>query len=252
MDSRSTDLSPAHGTPRLLDKALTLAFAAPCAACRGLLPRPTASPVCDACWAAIQPDPEPRCARCGVPTRLRHCSCIVLPCGVEWLRAIGPYDGALRAIVQALKYDGRQTIARRLGTLLRPLLDDLPCDTEYLLVPVPLHRSRGFRRGFNQAELLAHGIAHGWRVHDLLVRVRAAPTQTRVDRMTRRANVAQAFRVRRARPWRRVPSLAGAHVVLVDDVVTTGATLGACAEALRAEGVAWVGAVTVARTDKGR
>ncbi len=250
LNTRATDLTDDAGAaPRLIDRALALAFAAPCAACEGVLDRPAASPVCDACWAAIPRDADPRCARCGVPVP-DACICGDLPSTVDWLRAVGPYDGALRAILHALKYDGRQTVARGLGARLRPLLDGLPAATGYVLVPVPLHRSRGFRRGFNQAEVLARAVGGPWPVHELLVRVRASPTQTRVDRLARRRNVAHAFGVRPQRPWRRVPGLAGLRVVLVDDVVTTGATLGACAEVLRASGATWVGALTAARTPR--
>jgi ComF family protein len=241
------DPFPPAEPPRLIDGLLTLAFAPSCAACQGRLARPATSPVCDACWAAIRPDAPPRCHRCGVPVA-DACVCGDLPRTLDWLRAVGPYDGALRAIVHALKYDGHQTAARGLGTCLRPLLADLPESRDYVIVPVPLYRTRAFRRGFNQAELLARAIGGPWPVCELLVRVRATPTQTRVDRAARRRNVAQAFGLRPRRPWHRDPDLTGLRVVLVDDVVTTGATLGACADVLRAGGAAWIGAVTAART----
>lgn len=177
------------------------------------------------------------------------CACTALPAGIDWLRCLGPYDGTLRAILHALKYDGRQTVARPLGARLRPVLTDVvPPDA--VVVPVPLHRSKAWRRGFNQAALLAHAIGAGRAVVPLLTRPRAAPTQTRVDRATRRANVASAFRLRhRERLVGGAQPLAGRAVVLVDDVVTTGATLTACAAALRAAGAARVGAITVARTE---
>lgn len=119
-----------------------------------------------------------------------------------------------------------------------------------LVVPVPLHSSKAMVRGFNQAELLARALAVPCPVRDVLVRVQAASTQTRFNREARQENVAHAFAMRgRTGRWRGA-GLDGAHVVLVDDVVTTGATLAACAATLRQAGVDRVGAVTVARTER--
>lgn len=175
----------------------------------------------------------------------------VLPDGVDWLRSLGPYEGSLRAILHALKYDGRQTLARRLGAELCPLLRDVAGAAIPLVVPVPLHPAKSLRRGFNQAELLARALPLGWPVRLALVRRRAATTQTRFSREARQHNVAHAFAVRQSGWWCwSTMRLAGTHVVLVDDVVTTGATLAACARALRAAGVVRIGAVTVARTER--
>lgn len=166
------------------------------------------------------------------------------------MRSLGPYDGSLRAILHALKYDGRQTLARPLGAVAAALLSDVPAGPATLLVPVPLHPSKAIVRGFNQAELIALALRMPCPVRDVLVRVHAAPTQTRFSRDARRDNVAHAFALRRTVLRRRPVGLTGAHVVLVDDVVTTGATLAACAAALRAAGVDRVGAVTLARTER--
>lgn len=229
--------------PGLLDRGLVLLFAAPCASCLGPLPRPTVSPVCETCWSTLRRYPPVLVA---APP----------PEGVDWLRSLGPYEGSLRAILHALKYDGRQTLARRLAAELRPLIlveqDDSPAT---LVVPVPLHPAKCLRRGFNQAELLARALPVHWPVRLALARRHAAQTQTRFSRDARQRNVAEAFSVQERPRWwpgawrSRDASLAGAHVVLVDDVVTTGATLAACAAALRRAGVTRVGAVTVARTE---
>lgn len=149
-----------------------------------------------------------------------------------------------------MKYDGRQTLARPLGAAAAALLSEVPAGPPTVLVPVPLHPSKAIVRGFNQAELIARALAVPCPVRDLLVRVQAASTQTRFNREARRDNVARAFAVRRSAMRRRPVSLTGAHVVLVDDVVTTGATLAACAATLRQAGVDRVGAVTVARTER--
>ena len=185
----------------------------------------------------------------------RYAPALVLappPDAIDWLRSVGPYEGSLRAILHALKYDGRQTLATRLAAELRRLVDDLHDGPTPLVVPVPLHPGKSLRRGFNQAELLARALAPDWPVRLVLARPRAASTQTHFRRHERQQNVAHAFSVRRAPWWRPAADLAGTHVVLVDDVVTTGATLAACARALREAGVAGVGAVTVARTERRR
>lgn len=165
------------------------------------------------------------------------------------MRSLGPYEGSLRAILHALKYDGHQTLARRLGAAAHPVLDDVPDWPGTLLVPVPLHRSKGLARGFNQAELLARGLHVQWPVRQALRRLHPTDSQTRFDRSHRHENVARAFAATAVGFWaRRGAALAGAHVVLVDDVITTGATASACADALRRAGAVKVALVAFART----
>jgi ComF family protein len=144
----------------------------------------------------------------------------------------------LRSIVHALKYDGRRSIARHLGALMRLTAADLLNDVD-VVVPVPLHWRRKQRRGFNQAEDLARSF--GVPLMKALKRVRATPSQTDLPAARRHANVRGAFRLR----WR--ARVAGLRVVLVDDVCTTGATLEACATVLREAGATDVRAVTAAR-----
>lgn len=167
------------------------------------------------------------CARCRrAPATIRR--------GV----AVGHYEGALRDILHAFKYDGRRSLARPLGVRLREAGADILSGAD-VAVPVPLHRARERSRGFNQAaELAAH---LGIPVRHALRRVRNTPSQIDLPAARRHANVRDAFTIRhRAR-------VAGQCVVLVDDVSTTGATLESCARVLRAAGAAEVRALTVAR-----
>jgi ComF family protein len=187
----------------------------------------------------------PLCRVCGDPlltwrttTEDRCPVCRATRTRIALGRSLGEYDGTLRTILHALKYDGRRAIAPVLSAMMRAhgqsVLTGADC-----VVPVPLHWLRRWRRGFNQAAVLAAGL--GPPVVHALRRTRVTRTQTDLPAHERHANVRDAFRV--DRPAR----IVRARVVLVDDVSTTGATLEACAEILRAGGATDVSAVTAAR-----
>jgi ComF family protein len=151
---------------------------------------------------------------------------------------VGPYEGALRAIVHAMKYDRRPTIARHLAARMRDAGSEV-LEGADILVPVPLHHSRERARGFNQARELARHI--GLPVAAALVRTRRTQSQADLPAARRHANVRGAFA--------RQPGTAvsGLTIVLIDDVSTTGATLNACARALLDAGAESVRALTAAR-----
>ena len=171
---------------------------------------------------------------------------------VDCARAIGSYEGALRDIIHRLKYGRRQSIAPQLGRLMRHHGADLLAGAD-IAVPVPLHWSRRYWRGFNQAELLAAQL--GLPVAHLLRRVRRTRPQVDLPARERQANVEGAFALRRREAWngpawlRRLVAtpLAGLTVVLVDDVSTTGATLEACARVVKHAGAKEVRVITAAR-----
>jgi len=235
------------------DAVLSVVLAPSCAACDQPLSHPTRGPVCDACWGSILPLTPPLCDRCGDPlptwrvvtVPLASCPrCRRTPRAIDRARAIGAYDGALRAIVHALKYEGRRSLARPLGDMMRERSAEIIAGAA-CAVPVPLHPARRRHRGFNQAADLARRL--GMPVVPALRRVRATATQMGLPASRRHANVRGAFAATRA-----AASLAGAVVVVIDDVSTTGATLEACARVLKEAGVAEVRALTAARVVSGR
>jgi ComF family protein len=197
----------------------------------------------------------PWCAACGLPFltfaappapasggRPERCAaCAAAPPPWDYARAAAQYVDPLRIALGAFKFHGRRALARPLaGLLVEQCGAALPADVE-VLVPVPLGRARERERGFNQAALLAEGVARalGRPARDWLARTRATPPQSELGAAERRANVRNAFHAR--------PAVAGRHVVVVDDVLTTGATVAECARVLRKAGARAVGVLTVAR-----
>lgn len=237
----------------LLDFALPLA----CVACEAQIATldPRTGVMCGRCWAALPLLPHPRCARCGHPRRTGLASAAA---GCAWCELLPPYvracrsvcwvpDGPGGALVRALKFGGwhraAAAIGRRVGLVEWP--DDVR-DECAAAVPVPLGAGRLRERGYNQSALVARAAAPAWNVpvwDDVLLRSRATQAQARLTAGDRLTNVAGAFRVADGAQAR----LRGTHVVLVDDVVTTAATLNACAAALVAGGARLVSYATFGR-----
>ena len=193
--------------------------------------------MCDRCRQQLERRLEERAAApLGLP--------VDLPFGLVQLEWCAPFAGAARAAIHALKYDGERRLAAPLGALLARRWRRAGAGGD-LLVPVPVHLQRLRERGFNQAALLADsaGRCLGLPVVEALMREQATVAQHGLGRMARATNVGGAFLPEPS--W--ADAVAGRWVVLVDDVVTTGATLTACAAALRRAGAASVAAVTVAR-----
>jgi ComF family protein len=225
-----------------------------CAACGGLLEVPLESPVCPGCWRGVAPIGAPACVCCGEPLlagaaggpRCRRCDARTPAFALA--RSAGRYDGPLRQIVHAFKFERRRVLARPLAALMRAAGGDVLTGAD-AVVPVPLHPWRAMRRGFNQADDLEAEL--GLPVWRVLRRVRHGPPQSALPAGHRHDNVRAAFAVRpaalRMRPGGRF-TLRNRAVVLVDDVMTTGATLDACSQALREAGVRRVAALTLART----
>jgi ComF family protein len=198
-------------------------------------------PLCGACIAGLPYVAGPTCARCGRPTALpvgecRECAGRRL--GFDRAAAALAYEGAGRELVHQLKSGRRRTLARPAGAAIATMLGVGECEA---VCWVPGDRWRTIQRGCHPAELLAREVARRWRLPavDLLEPARLRRPQRGLDTSARRRNVRGAFRARAVA----VP----AAVALVDDVYTTGATLDACARALRAGGVASVEVFTLAR-----
>ncbi|HJQ29171.1 MAG TPA: ComF family protein [Rubrobacter sp.] len=198
--------------------------------------------LCRTCFEALPLVGSPVCERCGLPTAFATfvCEeCKNVDFGFESARAPLKYDGVGKEIVHALKYRGYKRVVEKLAA---PLMLQVLADRHFdAVVPVPLHRSRLRKRGFNQAELLARGVTRqiNATVSDTLEVVHSTRDQVELSAAQRRANVASAYAAR--------GSIRG-RVLLVDDVFTTGATMSACAETLVRAGAREVHALSLCRT----
>jgi ComF family protein len=211
------------------DALMTAVLAPRCAACGSALEAPLAGCVCAPCWGRVHAQ--------AMPFRLRSGF-------VDSGCAAGSYEGTLREIIHAFKYDGRRSLARPLGAMLRHAGVDMLRDAD-CVVPVPLHAWRRVRRGFNQASDLARQLELP--VLHALWRTRWTPPQTGLTAGGRRRNVRRAFQISPLLSRGRYSSLFEDRiVVLVDDVRTTGATLNECARVLKRAGALEVRALTVA------
>lgn len=218
-----------------------------CIACDAPVDEP--GRLCPSCWPQVSFIAAPRCDRCGLPFELPVAmgaicgACIAAPPRFTTARCAARYGGPVRDLILRFKHGDRLDLAPALARWLVQAGDDCLTGAD-ALVPVPLHWRRRLVRRFNQSAELARGVSRLSGVPmmpDALVRARATPTQGRLGRLARLRNVARAFKVRHP------DVVAGRHLVLIDDVMTTGATIDACARALLAAGASRVDVLTVAR-----
>ena len=250
-------------------------FPCSCALCGGSLLRFTRVPICDSCCTQLRPQSGTLCACCGEDLGIAQFSTppspgnepgsLCQPCRLAapaFVKAVayGSYQGELRSLVHLLKYEGMQPVAERLATLLADSLEPFAgpgpdaAPQPMLVVPVPMHPGKQRRRGYNHADLLARAAIlemrrrhPEWELHvesHRLQRTRITASQAGLTAHQRRQNLRGAFFV--PRPAR----VAGRHILLIDDIYTTGATARACSRVLMNAGAAAVRVATVARAQR--
>jgi len=237
---------------------------ASCNLCGSPLPQLSSVPICPVCWTEFPVHSGPVCARCGdsVDRSLLEtgpaASALCRACRLAsppFVRAVAfaPYQGRMKDAIHALKYDRLHPAARGLGQMLAQAIAQLAAEapTQMLVVPVPLHRTKSTQRGFNQARSLAvealgflrKSHPH-WRLAlatGILVRQRATDSQAGLTPRQRRINLRGAFSVPDP------SAVASRHVLIVDDILTTGATARAASLALMRAGASSVWVATLAR-----
>jgi ComF family protein len=218
-----------------------------CRVCARPLQEISRIPVCSACLhqpAAIY------CADCKTPFKNRfpldeHGRCSLCRLGLNGFDTVytfGSYEDTLRELIHLFKYNQIRPLARPLGALLARAI---PREHRFdLIVPMPLHWKKRWSRGYNQSELLAKEVGRKWGVPvaKLVRRVKATAPQAGLSNSKRRLNVRGAFKTN--------ADLKGLRVLLIDDVLTTGATASACASVLKRAGAGHVAVAAVARTDR--
>jgi ComF family protein len=241
------DMPKQRLAPMLWQAALDLLLPLRCPACDVVdRSQPGRLGFCELCWHSVEPVFEP-CQRCGVPEATPLCGrCREALPGFDSARAPLLYGGQLAVAIQRAKYNDQSQLCSVLGRSLRRVLAGGLAERVDLALPVPLHRRQLTRRGFNQAALLCRSAVKSTMLrarYDLLLRCRETPRQAGSSLARRRENVAGAFSV----DPRGRSSIAGRRVLLVDDVLTTGATAAACTRALYDAGAAEVHVLTLAR-----
>ncbi len=252
MDAAATFLSLARGAGR---RVLDVLLPPRCLSCGAVVEEPGA--LCAPCWGRLGFIAPPICARCGLAFELPpqegelECApCMAAPPRYDRARAALAYDENVKSLVLRFKHADATHSAPGFARWMARAGGDMAAECD-LIAPVPLHRWRLLWRRYNQAALLALALGrHADKpvVPDLLVRKRATPSQGRLGPAQRRANVAGAFALRPRHAGR----VEGFRVLLIDDVLTTGATAEECAKALKRAGAKAVDVLTLARVNRPR
>lgn len=234
-------------------RALEVVYPPHCAGCAGATGE--AFGLCAGCWSQMPFIAQPYCARLGTPFAVDYGAQMLSPAAIadppkfDRARAVAVHTGLARELISRFKYGERLDLARMLGRMMAHAGQEILGDAD-LIIPVPMHRLRLWRRRYNQAALLAGIVANEARVElatDILLRVKRTKAQVGLRRSERRGNLVGAFALGPDGAGR----IAGRRVVLIDDVRTTGSTLNACAHILRKAGASRIDVLTFTLVPEG-
>ena len=247
MGAKSIGLQLSSQLRETLETAIVFLYPAKCRVCDGFLGVASMPYICANCWRDVQYIEPPWCDICGTPEVNGLCdACAISPPRYGKLRAIAFYHTTLQQAIHLFKFEKKKVFAQHLIQLINAHIPS-DCDiAEYdFILPIPIHKKRLRERGFNQAALLADGIAKVENIPvlvDTLVRKRHTVAQSSLDRDARQQNIVGAFEVRNP------DVIGGKRLLIIDDVFTTGATIREAVSELWTADPAEVDVLTLART----
>lgn len=227
---------------------LNIVYPLHCASCKKPLDPENSSAVCCHCIGSVKRNPEPYCVHCGRSVEIAGCacdSCVENKPVFSMAYSAYLYEGVLKELVHQFKYGGKLALGRDLSGLLSDFLYDHPEILEDVAAVtfVPIASDRLIKRGFNQSKILAKHISdsYGIPLVDCIRKIKTTKNQNELARDERLENLKGAFSAGKG------PGLSGLTILVVDDIMTTGATLNECAKALVKSGAAGVRCLTLAR-----
>lgn len=232
----------------LAKNLVNLVYPLHCAVCQKALDPEAEAPVCSYCLTLIRRTPEPHCVSCGKPADTTGCvcdDCLSDPPAFSFARSACIYDGAMKELIHQFKYRGKLSLAVTLSDIMACYLKD----NDHLIkgvdriIFVPIGSDRLRKRGFNQSKVIAQHMSEIFAIplDDCLEKCSHTKSQNELSREDRLANLKGSFRIKKG------ASLQGLTMLMVDDVMTTGATLGECAKVLKSAGAAEIRCITLAR-----
>ncbi|MBI5097926.1 MAG: ComF family protein [Nitrospirae bacterium] len=227
----------------MLNNFLNILFPETCPVCQNPATDHKTAPICSDCWQSVSPYEGPICQKCGKPL----VSDVSTTCGecledepaFSYARSFGLYEGVLKKAISLLKFYGIKRLSKPLSDII--LRIDMP--RVDAVIPVPLHEKRLRQREFNQSALLAKYLAESLGIAVLLnclIKIRDTAPQVGLSSKDRRKNIKKAFEIRRTE------MIEGKNIILIDDVVTTGATVRECSNVLKKAGVENIYVITLA------